>query len=307
MLDKGVDCSWSKMRSLFFVPAHVSRFYEKAIESEADVIVLDLEDGAPKNKKDEARNNVRKYLNADRMDKKILVRVNPLGSPYHQADINACILGEADGVVLPKTRSQEDIKSVTSAMMGDSKEGGFSRPLPALFPLIESAEAVLNLREIAHGSFLTKGLIFGHEDYLNDVGALHSVSELNLLFARTQLVLVAKERGIVPIDTPFLRLRDSDGCLNHAKFGRELGFKGMLVLHPDQVEIANNGYSPSQAEIENALEVLAIRNEANNSDRSIAFTSGKFVAPPIIKQAESLIKRAQELGLMNINSTSEEV
>ena len=292
-----INSDWVKMRSLFFVPAHVEKFYEKAITSNADVIVLDLEDGVPSDKKEEARANVVKFLDKDRHGKKILVRTNPLGGSDFELDFVICMRYLADGIILPKVRKAADLIEVDSAIESYN-DCNVNNHYPSLFPLIENAQAVLNLREIANATNLVQGLVFGHEDYLSDVGGLHTKTNLNLLFARTQIVLSARERGIVPIDTPFLALKDNLGCSEHVRSGKELGFRGMLVLHPNQVDIVNEGYSPSLEDIEYAQEVLNIHGEAKRNNRSIAFVDGKFVAPPIIKQAESLLKRAKELGLI---------
>ena len=280
------------------MPAHIERFYEKALASDADVVVLDLEDGVPLNQKNQACRNIAKFLEGARSGKKLLVRINPLGSIHHSSDLAQCIDYQADGIILPKINSSSDVVLVVKNVLKILKKTHFDYCSIPLFPLIESAKAVLNLRKIAGASELVSGLIFGHEDYLHDIGALHSKSNLNLLFARTQVVLAARERGIIPIDCAYLQIKDNKGCLQHAKAGRELGFSGMLVLHPNQVNVANEGYSPSQNEIENALEIIAIRDNAFNGNRSISFVDGTFVAPPIIKQAEALLKRAKILGVI---------
>ncbi len=280
------------------MPAHIERFHEKAMASDADVVVLDLEDGVPSNQKNQACRNISKFLKGARFGKKLLVRINPLGSVHHNSDLAQCIDHKADGIILPKINSSSDVILVIKNVLEIQKKTHLESYSIPLFPLIESAKAVLNLRKIAGASELVSGLIFGHEDYLHDIGALHSKNNLNLLFARTQVVLAARERGIIPIDCAFLHIKDNKGCLQHAKTGRELGFSGMLVLHPNQVNVANEGYTPSQHEIENALEIIAIRENAFKSNRSISFVDGTFVAPPIIKQAEALLTRAKILGVI---------
>lgn len=298
MIDNKKDEDWEKARSLFFVPAHVKRFFDKAIASNADVIVLDLEDGVPEEKKKEARANLKVFAGDKRLARKLLVRVNSIGSEFYLEDMAACVESSVDGIVLPKIKTRENVLAVFSCLTNlQAREDHTNKPI-ALFPLIEGAQAVLNVREIAGASKAIKGLIFGHEDYLNDINAVHSKSTQNLLVARTLVVLAARENNITPIDTPFLHLKDSDGCLEHAKSGRELGFLGMLVLHPGQVDIVNSGYSPSSDEIKRAQEILKIREAAKSNGRSIAYSEDKFVAPPIIKQAEALLYRAKMLNLL---------
>lgn len=293
-----IDRGWTKARSLFFVPAHVQRFFNKSLASNADVIVLDLEDGVPAENKKEARENLKFFAASRSLEKKLLVRVNPISSEFYLDDISACVEASVDGIVLPKVKTRENVLTIVSCLRNLQASQTEVNNFIALFPLIEDAQAVLNVREIAGASKAVKGLIFGHEDYLNDINAVNSQSNQNLLVARTLVVLAAREHNIVPIDTPFLYLKDSDGCLNHAKSGRELGFLGMLVLHPDQVDIVNCVYSPSLDEIKRAQEILEIMEDAKLNGRSIAFAKGKFVAPPIVKQAESLLFRARSLNLL---------
>lgn len=289
--------NWVRMRSLFFVPAHIEKFYEKAVRSNADIIVLDLEDGVPFDKKEVARSNLADFLGKSRYSKKILVRTNPLDSPEFDFDFAICMEFSADGIVLPKTVSANELVRV-EAKVRNYNDSNKIRHLPRLFPLIENAEAVLNLREITGATELIQGLVFGAEDYLNDIGALPTRNELNLLFARTQIVLAARERGVVAIDTPFLGLKDYLGCAKHARLGKEYGFQGMLVIHPDQVDIANEEYSPSLSDIDNAQQLISLNDDAQRNKRSIVFAEGRFVGPPIIKRAEALIRRARDLGMI---------
>ncbi len=296
---------WSGARSLLFVPAHVERFYTSALKSEADVLVLDLEDAVPAPKKDEARHTVVEALRKQRPSKPTLVRVNDHETEFHDRDVAELAAAGVDGFILPKVRSPADVDAFDQRLQALEAE----YPPPAgrfvIFPLIETAGAVLSARDIALASPRVVGLVFGHEDYLLDICAEHGETRANLIVPRSQIVLAARAAGCTPVDTPYLDIKNVDGCRAYVKESRALGFSGMLVLHPLQVSEANAGYSPSAEDIANACQVVKIDREAKEGNRSIAFTEGKFVAPPIVKQAKALLHRAEQLD-MDIHSNRRE-
>lgn len=288
---------WRGVRSLSFVPAHVERFYQKAIESEADALALDLEDAVPEPMKEQAREILLKSIRKKRPQKPTVVRINDASTPWHESDIHELGKAGVDGFILPKVYSAKDLHKFDLVLDKLEKD---TPPIAGRFvilPLIETAAGVLHAAEIAAASERVTGLIFGHEDYLLDVQAEHAETTANLNVPRTMVVLAARAAGCVPIDTPYLDIRNLEGCRKHVEEGRELGFSGMLVLHPAQLEIANQGYSPSVKAIEHARQVVRINNEAKQGNRSIAFTDGQFVAPPIVKQAQALLQRAKDLHI----------
>lgn len=291
---------WRSVRSLLFVPAHVEKFYVKALDSAADALTLDLEDAVPAPLKHEARDQLGNLLKRQgRPAKPTLVRVNEQRTEWHEADVQELGRAGVDGFILPKVESPGDVLRFDAVL----RELEAECPPPSgqfvLFPLIETAGAVLKAFDIASASNRVAGLVFGHEDYLLDIQAEHDETRRNLIVPRSLIVLAARAAGCVPVDTPYLDIRNVDGCREHVNESRGLGFTGMLVLHPLQIEVANNGYAPSIEAIEHARNVVNIDREAKKGNRSIAFADGKFVAPPIVKQAEALLIRAAELGLTN--------
>jgi len=285
------------LRSMFFVPGHIEKFFKKAIQSDADALILDMEDSVPENKKDEVRQILTNRLKTCKLSMPVFVRINSRESGLMKKDLEATVSPNVEGFIFPKVRNAADIvymEKMLAALETQNKivSGKFS-----ILPLIETAEAVMEIMNIAKSSERILGLVFGHEDFLLDMRAVHSDNMNNLLVPRMMISMAAHAAGCQAIDTPYLDIKNVDGCAKFVKESQELGFSGMLVLHPLQLQVANEGYSPSQDDIKQAEKILAIDEEAKMNGRSIAFSDGKFTAPPILKQAKLIIERASKIKL----------
>ena len=289
----------NKCRSLLFTPAHIEKFWSKAISSEADILVLDLEDAVPQNKKEEARKNIPMLLKAKPSSRPLLLRVNNVKSLLFKEDIKIAMSDGIEGIIIPKLNSRKEIEDVIKAI--EEVKIQISKPSFdfSIFLMIETAQALYNIKDLSNFSRHIKGLIFGHEDYLFDIGGAELPNNENLIYPRSEIVVSAKSNNLICIDTPFLDISDSKGCYKHALHGRKLGFNGMLVIHPNQVFDSNKGYSPSKQEIIESIEIVNIAKNSSLLGRSIAVSGGKFVAPPIIKQANQLLARAKALNLID--------
>lgn len=281
------------LRSMFFVPAHIDKFFDNAIGSEADALVFDLEDGVPIDQKKSARESLRAKLSSIKISQPIFIRLNAKETGLLEEDAQALALSAVAGFVVPKVRNVADILYFDNILLALEKKNGLKEGKFVFFPLIETAESALNILAIAKASKRIRGLIFGHEDYLLDIQGEHAVDNRNLLVPRSLLVMAARAAGCSPIDTPYLDIKNLAGCAKHVIESRELGFDGMLVLHPGQIKVANEGYFPSEEEIAQAEKILLINEEAQKNGRNIAFSEGKFMAPPILKQAKLLLERAK--------------
>ena len=281
------------LRSMLFVPGHVDRFFDSAIKSTADALVLDLEDSVPGDKKELARKELKDKVALYESAFPLFVRINSRETGFLEKDLDAMASSKILGFMVPKVKNSDDIIYLENLLLKLEKRNKITPGQLSILPLIETAEAVSNVYDIAKASKRILALIFGHEDFLLDIQATHSISSDNLLVPRMMIVMAARATGCQPIDTPYLEIRNLEGCAEHVHKSREFGFSGMLVLHPSQVKIANEGYAPSKGEIENAEKIVALNNEARKNNRSIAFSEGKFIAPPILKQAEHVLKMSK--------------
>lgn len=281
----------SMLRSYLFVPGHVEKFFLSALKSEADVFVFDLEDSVPPDQKDHAREVVAKRLRSIQKDRPVLVRLNADETGRLQDDVRAVLCASLDGVILPKVKTADDIIRFDAFLTSLEEAGGLMPGHCRLFPLIETCAAVMNVDRIAAASDRNAGLVFGHEDFLLDLRANHSKNELNLLVPRMRISMAARMCNLHAVDTPYLDIKNVEGCRDRIVGSRELGFSGMLVLHPVQIKAVNDGYAPTPEEVAEARRIIEQVENSSKEGRSIAFQNGRFTAPPILKQAKQILEQ----------------
>ena len=284
------------LRSMFFVPGHIEKFYQKAVQSDADALVLDMEDSVPEDKKIEVRQLLKNRLKTCKLSIPVFVRVNSRETGLMEKDLESMALPEVEGFIIPKVKNAGDISYVENLLLKIEEQNKMPSGKFSIFPLIETAEAVMEVMNIAKSSERILGLVFGHEDFLLDMRANHLDNMNNLLVPRMMIAMAARAAGCQPIDTPYLEIKNLEGCAKFVKESKEMGYEGMLVLHPCQIQIANGGYAPSPEEIEKSRKIIVLCEEAKRAGRSIAFSEGKFVAPPILKQANIVIETALKVA-----------
>lgn len=287
------------LRSFMFLPAHNRRFIDSALRGDADAIILDLEDAVPPARRAEARRNIAEYSAAGRLEqKRVFIRVNPIGTADFVKDIDDLTLPGVDGFMPSKIRCGGDIVFLDGLLSffetkKDMEQGGF-----LLAPLIETAGAVGDVDGIARASGRLVALCLGGEDYLNDLGSVCAYQPSALLHARAVLVNAARARGLLPIDTPYLDISDIGGFERRCAESFRSGFAGSLILNPGQIAPANRGYLPDAETKEHAERVLAAVEAANRSGAAgVAMLDGAMVGPPLAKRAEAvlrLLKQAED-------------
>ena len=275
-------------RALLYMPADDQRKIEKAAGLAVDVICLDLEDGVALEQKEAARASMQAALKElDFGTKEVLVRINPVGSGLEQADLEAALAAGAHGLVLPKAASEEDLIKVNEAIRMSGREG------MALLAQIESAKGLVNIAEIASADGALQGLIFGAEDYSADVGAKRSREAEEVLFARSLVVAHAAANGLQAIDMLWADFKDAKGLEALAQQGASLGFDGMQIIHPDQIEPVQRAFSPTGEEVEQARRVLEAYQQAQAEGKGAFALDGKMVDAPMIRAAERVLARAE--------------
>ncbi|MFB6222358.1 MAG: CoA ester lyase [Haloarcula sp.] len=269
-------------RSILFSPGDDAEKLRKAVESQADVIVYDLEDAVVPDAKPAARETVRETL-TDVLPAscEVCVRVNPVGSGA--ADDLATVLdGRApDSVMLPKTRDASDVRSLESLL----ESHGVDCPVLAL---VESAAGVLHAEGIAAAA-ATDALVFGAEDLAGDIGATRTASGREVNHARQHVVLAARAAGVSPIDTHYPEFDDLDGLRAESREAVELGYAGKLAIHPAQVPVINEAFTPAKERVAWARRVLDARDA---SDGGVFVVDGEMIDAPQIKQAIRIAERA---------------
>jgi citrate lyase subunit beta / citryl-CoA lyase len=280
------------VRSLLFTAGHNDRYIQKAFATKSDAIVLDLEDAVPHNRKEEARCKIKNVLETEVEDNRpLFVRINPLESGHTLKDLDVVAHKNLDGFVYPMVRTEDDIKVFDAQLTLKEKLLGLDRNHFKIIALIETPEAVMNVYSIAKASERIVGLLFGSEDFLAEIQGLHGKDGRSILVPRHLVSMAAKSANILALDTPYVNIGDVEGLKVHIKQAKELGFDGMLAMSPKELEIINEYYTPSIAEINDAKEMVRLADDAVKENKGIAVYNGRFVSPPTLSYARKLLDR----------------
>lgn len=288
------------MRSLLFVPANNKKFIDKAVKSEADILLLDLEDSCmPNENKVKARNLVKDYLRNDLFEDKVLFpRINERESGEMLKDLNALCDIRISGFMYPKAKKGNDIYFFGKLL--EIYEREFKIPVGhfKIIPLIETTSSIFNIQEIVEACpNRVIALAFGHLDYLADLQAKSSRSSKNFEVARALCAAGARSCGVIPIDTIHPEnVHDLEHLENRIIEGKSMGYEGMLALNPIELELIHKYYSPSKDEVDLAMEIVSSHQEAVSSGTGVAIVNGKFVGPPLLKNAKMILEKNRKIN-----------
>lgn len=282
-------------RSLLFVPAHVEKFVARAHERGADACILDLEDSVPLAQKEQARAQVAgaiEQIVGRGLD--VLVRINsPAGGA--EDDLAACVRAGLSALVLPKIACAEDVRVIDVQLATLEQARGLVPGSIGLLAQIEDVAALPRLDEIARSSARLWGMSLGPEDFC--VSAYMQASIDTLFWPTQQVAFACRRAGIQPYGFPASIAEFSDLELLHraVDLARQLGMVGAFCIHPAQVAVLNQHFSPSAQEVEDALALLAERDKAEAEGRGAFAFKGRMVDPPVVVRALETLNRHQRL------------
>ena len=267
-------------RSVLFAPANRPDLFQKFPRLKADLFALDLEDGTPPAQRPAARSNLRDSVRAARGDRRgnLFVRINPAGSPDFAADLDAVSGSGADGIMLAKTGCPDDIASCRT-------------DLPIIAG-IESIDGVVNAPAIAATASVF-ALYFGAEDFAVEMGARRTPDGLEVLYARSRVVLAAKAARVKALDQVVLDLKDDGIFRRDATLGRNLGYDGKMCIHPRQIDHANELFAPTSTDIDYARRLVAAYQAAQARGEATINFEGRMVDGPVLKAALSVLAAAE--------------
>jgi citrate lyase subunit beta/citryl-CoA lyase len=262
-------------RSYLFVPGNRPDRFEKARQSGADAVILDLEDAVQSTHKDLAREAVAAWLEPTRP---VYVRINAAGTPWFEQDLELVGLPGVQGVVLPKAEHPEQVSLVAARLAGETQ----------VLPLLESALGVWNARVLAQAPRVER-LAFGSVDFQLDTAITGEQEEL--LYARSRLVLASRVASILPpVDGVTMVLEDLTRLREDVARARRLGFGGKLCIHPRQVELINRGFAPTDAERAWARRVLSA---AEATGAGALQLEGELIDRPVIERAKTILAQGE--------------
>jgi citrate lyase subunit beta/citryl-CoA lyase len=276
------------MRSLLFVPADAERKIAKALQIAADVVILDLEDSVAPDRKEAARRLAAECL-TDRQSAQpqLFVRVNSDATGLLAADLEAVMPGRPDGLMLPKAEGGKDVLHLVQRL---------AQRVPVIAIATETASAMFAVASFAQAAPPLIGMAWGAEDLSSDLGAVASRDAEGRLtdpyrLARTLCLLGARAAGVEPIDTVYLDFRDRDGLGRECAAAMRDGFSGKLAIHPEQIDIINEAFTPSAAAIAEARAVIDAFSAAG--DAGVVAIDGRMYDIPHRRRAEKLLARAE--------------
>ena len=274
------------LRSVLFVPGTRADRFSRAFSSGADAVVLDLEDAVEAGRKSEARELIGKFVAGLGPDTKpsVFVRINAPVSPWIDDDVDWLrgLHGFVDAVVLPKVEIAAVIDGVADAT-----------PDRRVIPLIETARGVLNVAEIIAAEAEIPALLFGAEDLTAELGIPRTLQGDELLYARSAVVIAAATIDAEPIDAVWVDLATPDALRQDASRAKSLGFRGKMAIHPDQVRVINEVFSPTATEIAAARQLVEADERARETGEGVFRFGDTMVDAPVIKRAKRILELAE--------------
>ena len=285
-------------RSMLFMPGNTPNMLINASYLGADSIIFDLEDAVSPAEKDAARILIRNTIRyMDFKNQEIIVRINSIDTPFWQDDIDTILPEKPDLFLLPKANRQEDITLVDKYISKLEEKLGLKVGSIGLIPLIETALGLENAFLIASASKRVKAMLLGAEDLTADLQCTRTKEGKEIEYARGRIVVAARAAGIDVYDTPFTDVNDDEGIITDTKFAKSLGFTGKASISPRHIEAINQIFSPTQAEIDYAFEVIDAITLAKKQGKGAIALRGKMIDAPIVTRAERTISAAKTLGI----------
>ncbi len=285
------------LRSWLFVPGDAPRKLDKAGGAGADVVILDLEDSVAEARKPEARRLVADFLRAGPAPRSpVFVRINPLSGSHALADLAAVVPAGPDGIVLPKPDGAHDVVRLDHYLTALEASAGLAVGRIRILPIAtETPRSLFTLDSYRDASARLAGLTWGAEDLPAAVGASTNRGEDGgygdlCRLARTLCLAGASAAGLPAIETVYPAFQDAAGLEAYAARGRRDGFRGMMAIHPQQVQVINAVFTPTAREVNQARAVVALF-EADPGVGTVAF-EGRMLDLPHLKQARALLAAA---------------
>lgn len=291
------DPAFRPRRSCLYMPGSNPRALAKAGTLSADMLVLDLEDAVAPPQKAQARDAVAERLAAgDLGHREVLVRCNGLASEWGSEDLAMAVAAGADGVLLPKVTGAADVFAIDSLL----DEVGANAAM-GLWVMIEMPLAVLNLRDIAATATATRltGMVLGLNDLAKELGAIATPDRHAFHAALSMMVLAARAYGLVALDAVFNDIADTAGLRRECEQGRELGFDGKTLIHPGQLRVTNEVFSPAVDAVAQARAVITAFERPENQGKGVISIDGRMTELLHLEQARRLVAIAEAISALD--------
>ena len=289
------DAVYRPRRSVLYMPSSNERALEKAKSLPVDTLILDLEDAVAPDAKDAARANACAAVQSgDYPRSELTILVNGLGSEWHDADLAAACAAGPDAIVVPKVESADEVRRLVAAM-----EAAGAPEKTQLWAMIETPVAVLHAEEIARASDRLTVFVMGTNDLNKELGAELVPGRQPLVTGLSMTLLGARAAGVAVIDGVWMDVKDLEGLRDECVQGRQMGFDGKTLIHPGQVEVANEVFAPSAEQVADARGIIAAFEAAVAEGRGVATYKGKLVENLHVDTARKVIATAEAIEALS--------
>ena len=281
-------------RSALYLPGNKARALEKGKTLPADVLIFDLEDAVGPDAKADSRKRVCDAVSSGGYGpREIVVRINGMGTDWHDDDLAAVAGSAADGVLVPKVENGEQVQALVAAL----DRLGAPESLQ-LWVMIETPRSFLRAEEIASASDRLAAMVIGTNDLVNDLHGLHVPGRTPVVPALSLAVLGARAAGRAILDGVFNAIRDEDGFRAEARQGREMGFDGKTLIHPSQLGPANEVFGPSHKELDDARKIVSAYEQAEAAGDSVITVDGRMIESLHVRDAQRILALAERISEM---------
>ena len=291
------------LRSLVFVPGNRANMLERALGFGADVVMVDLEDSVPPGEKAAACEMAAEWVpRLAAAGRRVMVRVNSLDTGLTSQELDTVVCPDLAGISVGKGDTAWDLRQVDQLLEPLESRIGIPRGTIKLVPWIETAMAIVHVYEMARASQRIVGVAFGAEDYTNDMGVIRTDFGEECYYARSAVAIAARAARVAALDGPFVGFRDPDGLRADAGTARQMGFTGKFAIHPAQIDIINETFSPHPDDVEYARTVVAAWEEAESEGRGSLSIDGRMVDVPVVKRAQNLLALVEAIAAQSVQA-----
>lgn len=287
-------------RSMLFLPGGNARYFEKALTSEADGLIIDLEDAVTVDKKAEVRQWTKNaLLEQDFGGREKSVRINALDTEFGFDDIATIVEGKPDSLLIPKVMSPHDILLADKAISRAEQRAGLPPGTVEVLALVEIPEAIESAVSIARAHPRLTGLLFGAGDLTRETHGVVTEGRLELFYPMNRILYAARIAGIDALDSPSFNVRDAEGTEREALQAAQLGYDGKAAIHPAQIEPINRVFTPSADQIEYCVRVIDAYRQSEQEGKGATTVDGRIVEMPAVETAARVLGIAERAEVLD--------
>ncbi len=285
-------------RSLLYIPGNNPGMIQNCAIYGSDGVLLDLEDSISISEKDSARKLVKHALRTlDFGSVERVVRINGLDTPFFREDLEEIVPARPDAVRIPKIESPDDVRTADEIITRLERKSGMEPGSVRIHAMLETARAIVGAPAIAASSPRILGLTIGGQDLAADLGIKVTREGFEMLYARSAVVLAAKANGLLAFDTVYTDINNLEGLREQAAMAVSLGFSGKAAIHPSQITVIHEAFTPEEKEVRKAERIVRGAREAEERHLGVVAVDGRMVDAPVVAQAIRTLELARLAGM----------